>query len=619
VIVLNRDRIRTVAALHQQEGALRVVVGRLEGSGGSGGTGPVRVLAAETIYPTSGPAALTGLAERVGGVDLVVRVLPPGLTVARVVALPISTDGEELDGEATADALALIAETDLPSAIPAYRRAAGLINPGRGDGNRAVGLLTAWPSAAELDGSKTPRIAREVCISESAALAVLANALGGVDRAWTIDRQGGAMTILAAGEKTVVRVARVPAGEIGAEVRRTAIAEASKAAGLDALGAPGVDDGLSLEPAPESVRLLGESRSREWIGQFGLAGAAIMAFADASPAISGLVGLHETEPKAKPAIVQRVSEWAGAPSRVVAICAACVLLAVGVAVAVPMGRVKVLERQVTDKNALFAENNKDEADLRFARALKERRWPMTKLLADISGACPVGVTLDSIELAPGEPIMIRGLAPDTDKLSSFRSNLDQTKVFSDIATPQNSPGDKGVQFQITAKIAAGAALMVAKPAEDFVATPLSVRMYGESARGSGGVTTAKSGGRPERTDRPSRDRRNSNNNNNNGSSTTPNRSNSRDTTRDTSRDSGSRNDRNDRTSSTPAKPAPIPPPLTDAEVAKMTQDQAMLEWSKRKSLSKQAGLDQATKDRLMADSEKANARFQELKNKGGGQ
>jgi Tfp pilus assembly protein PilN len=413
------------------------------------------------------------------------------------------------------------------------------------------------------------------------------------------------MTILAAGDKTVVRVARVPAGEIGAESRRTAIAETSRAAGLKPSEVRTGDEWLMMEPAPVSVRILGETRSPEWIAHFGLAGAAISAFADPNPAVRAHVGLHETEPKAKPPVLQRISEWAGGTSRAAVIGVACVLLAVGVPIGVSMAKVRLLEKQIRNEKELLDQNAKDDADLRFAKALKERRWPMTKLLSDIAGACPVGVTIDSVEIEQGAPVSIRGLAPDSDKLSTFRSNLDATKVFSDIANPQNNPTEKGVQFQITAKILPGAALTIAKPAEDFVTNPLVVRLYGESARGAAGTSHSNPRTeRTDRTDRTSRDRRN----NNGGSGS------SRPSTRETTRDNPARTDRS---SSTPSKPAAVPGPLSDEAIAKLSRDQAMLEWTKRKAASKQAGLDEATRTRLMAESDKAKARMEAAS--GGGQ
>jgi hypothetical protein len=594
---------------------VRVVIAGVEGGG------EARAKAIETLHPGAGPAGLTTLAERVGGVDLVIRVLPPGATVARVAALPQDPDGVggAQGNERTADALGLMAETDLPSAIPAHRRAAGLINPGRNGARRPVALLTAWPETVGLETSgRTARIAPEVGISEVAAIAMLGQMVGGVERAWTIDRVTGAMSVLAAGpEKTVVRVARVPAGDAGAAVRRSVVVETSKAAGLGVPGeAASSTEWLVMEPAPASVRVLGEVRSAEWIGDYGLAAAAIAAFADANPAVNGLVGLHETEPKAKPPVMQRVTEWLGSPVRAAAIVVLCVVAAVGVPIGVSMAKVKLLEKAITDEGKLRAQNMQDDKDLAFARVLREKRWPMMKIMADIAGACPEGINIDTVELATGEGVTIRGLAEDTDKLSTFRERLGATRVFSDIAMPMNNPKAEGTQFQLTAKIQQGAALMAAKPADDFAAKTLFERIYHEKPRNvATNVTnpytehaTSGSGRTEQRTDRSTRTDRTDRSGRTNGSSSG---NNSRPTT--SSRDSG-------RTStSTPAKPTEkvvIPPPLSDAAIAKLSRDDAMLEWSKRRLAAKKAP-DDATKERLNSESEKARARFDAL-NKGGG-
>ena len=591
----NRDRVKTVAALHSQGGVVRAVVVGIE-------DGEATLKAAETLHPGAGPGGLTTLAERVGGIDLVIRVLPPAMTVARVVALPETGEGGSSEG--TADALALMAETDLPSAVPEHRRAAGVINPGRGGGGgagrQAVGLLTAWPESAELDAAgRMGRVSPEVAISEVAAVAVLAQMVGGVERAWTVDRATGAMTVLAAGpEKTVVRVARVPAGEAGLEMRRSVIAETSKAAGLGATAGPTGTAWLEMDPAPASARILGQTRSNEWVEDFGLAAAAAMAFADANPAVNGLVGLHEIEPKARPPVLQRMSEWLGSPGRAAAIVGVCIVAAVGIPIGMSMAKVRLLERAIPNEAELRAAVAQDEKDLAFAKLLREKRWPMMKLLADVAGACPEGINIDTVELGQGEGVSIRGLAEDTDKLSTFRERLGQTKVFSDIALPMNNPKIEGVQFQLTAKVAPGGATFVAKPAEDWAARTLFERMYHEKPRGSTGSAAGAA-----RTDRSARsDRR---------PSTTPSRTNG-------SSGGSSRAER--ATTGATAKPAEkvvIPPPLSDAAIARLSRDDAMKEWANRKKVAGQPGVDEATRRRLMDESEKARARM--LSQNGGGQ
>ena len=602
MIIPNRDNIKTIAAIHQQDAGCRVVIASLRLGG------EVDVKLAETVNLTSGPATFTALIERSGGVDAVIRVLPGSCTVVRVAAIPDSGEpGAPSSPDSIADALSLMAETELPTTSPDYRRAAGMVNPGRGLGRKPVGLLTCWPPSAELHfpGSpRTPRVASEVGISEPAALAMLAQLVGGVERAWTVDRSSGAMTILAAGvEKTIVRVVRVPAGEPGTSARSAAISETSRAAGIaDSMLPDSTDAFLHLEPAPASMRIAGQARSSEWVAQYGLAAAAIVAFADPSRAVSGLVELHEVEPKAKPPILQRISEWAGAPSHAAVIIGVCLLGLIALPIGASYAKLRILEKQIADQKELFQKNAEDDKELTFYKILREKRWPMTKLLADIAGACPQGITVESVEIGQGDGIVLRGSAEDTGKLSTFRENLAQTRVFADPTTPSVNPtGSSGVQFQLIAKVPVNAATMDVKPVDDWAAKTMAERMYGEKA-----APTKRATSRSDRTDRNTSksDRRNS------SGSPRPGKSSG-----DNNRDTTTRADRN--TPSTTTQPRPTPPPISDADIAQLTVEQSIKEFSSRKLASASPGIDEATKRRLLDEYEKIKAHKADADSKGG--
>ena len=59
MIIPNRDNIKTVAAIHQQDAGCRVVIASLR-AGGERGT-EIDIKLAETVNLTSGPAAFTVL------------------------------------------------------------------------------------------------------------------------------------------------------------------------------------------------------------------------------------------------------------------------------------------------------------------------------------------------------------------------------------------------------------------------------------------------------------------------------------------------------------------------------------------------------------------------------
>lgn len=609
-----RDHVRVVCALHRQHGT---AVGTSSGSGGTwqavvaelGGqaalgtdpesagaaAGGVEIKTCESIPASAGAeAALAALFEK-HGVDLVLRVLPGSCSIVRVTALPDVGGGEgsaRTAPEQVADALQLIAESDLPSALPGYRRAAGLVQPGRGAaGRRAVGLLTGWPAG----GAAVPTIGRsvpEIWVAEPAALAACAHAVGGVERAGSMD--GSCVSVICVGaEKTVVRVSRMTGTDLDAAASRV-IRETAQAAGLGDAESAWRGTPLMLQPWPTSPRIGGQVRDEKWVQSFGIAAGAILLYANPNPAVHGLANLHEIEPQLRPPVLVRVTRFFARPVIAAAVLTLCAIVAVGLPIGVSYARVKMLEKQVKDERALMSHNAEDERDLAFFRLLGEKRWPMTKLLADIAGACPVGVSLDAVELGVGEQVVLRGNAENSGQITSFRENLGKTRIFSDVATPSTTPGADGVSFTMNAKIPPGAARFNAKPVDDFAAKTLSERMHGENSRPSSKRPGA-SGSRRDRVGSGGGSR--TGGGNNGGGSSRPAAVPS---------------------TTTSKEPLVIPPPLTDAQIAKLSALDAMKEWGARRKASTQAGVDEATRKRLTEEAEKARARMQEAKAASGG-
>lgn len=597
-----RDHVRTVCALHHQLGSggptaatghavWQAVIATI-GSSGASGPGPggvgggsaiaIEIKAAQSIPESGAAAAIAALLEQ-HRVDLVIRVLPGSCSITRVTVLPETGDAPNGSSPAQiADALALLAESELPTALPSYRRSAGLVFPGRGASRRPIGLLTGWPATGTVEPAPGQGLA-EVFVAEPAALAALAQLVGGVERAWSVD--GPSISVVCVGaEKTVVRVSRCTGSDLDAAATRV-VQESSRAAGVDAPGATvraHAGETLDLHPWPNSPRIAGQVRDECWVRSFGIATGALAVYADPNPAVHGLANLHEVAPQLKPPILVRISRAFGRPMVAAILLGLCAIIAIGLPIGVSYARVKMLEKQVTDEKSLMTRNAADERDLAFYRLLGEKRWPMTKLLADIAGACPVGVSLDAIELGVGEQVVLRGNAENSGLITTFRENLGKTRIFGDVATPSTTPGADGVSFTMNAKIAPGAARFPAKPVDDFAAKPLVERIHGDSARSTGKRTTA-TGSRRDRT-----------------SGTTA------------SRNTSGTTSRTPTVSTTPSREPPvIPPPLTDAQIAKLSGADAMKEWGARRKASTQSGIDEATRKRLAEEADKARARMQE--------
>ncbi len=614
-MIPSRDHVRTVCALHRQHAPAigtpsadgdagadvwqvliaSIIHGSSEslppGPGGAGGAiAPTfEIREAQTIPATAQAETQLAAILNAHAVDLIVRVLPGSSALTRVVGLPDAHEGgTETGASQIADALSLIAETELPSALPPYRRAAGLVLPGRSTGRRPVGLLTGWPGSAAAGPSIGGGLP-EVFVAEPAALAGLAQTVGGVECAWSIE--GSSVNLVCAGaEKTVIRAARISGSDAQAGIRRV-IGESAKAAGLSDAASDRAFQPLVLRPSPGTSRIGGQSRDERWVRSFGIAAGAIALYADPSPAVHGLVSLHEIEPQLKPPVLVRITRFFARPAVAASLLILAVLLAVGVPIAASYARVRILEKQIADERSLIERNTADERDLAFYRLLGEKRWPMTKLLADIAGASPVGVTLDAVELGVGEQVVLRGIAENSGQITTFRENLGKTRIFGEVATPSTTPGPDGVSFTLNARVAPGAARFVAPPIDDFAARPLVDRLHGDGPRAS----TRRNANAGSRRDRPS---------------ATP------VTSRSTTSPSSARAPV---VSTTPSRePVVIPPPLSDAAIAKLDRLEAMREWGARRKAATQPGIDEETRKRLTSEYEKARARMQQFNQAGGG-
>jgi hypothetical protein len=588
-----RESIKTIAALHESRGEFGIVIATI------GESGSLPSVNKTSTFRAADSTAISRFLED-ADVDMLIRVVPSARTVVRTTSLP-----ESGDSQAIADALSLAAEGELPSTLPAYRRAAGTINPGP-RGSKAAALLTGWPerSAGTDVAWRTLWPGPQVGIAELAAIGTLGSLVGGVRCAALLDDRHGAAAVIAAGaQRTVARVSRIGEDDTFDAAASDYIRDTCALAGVE-VNVEEVDGPLRLWPMPDAIRIGGLQRDRAWLNAFGIAYSAIVTWADPSPAVHSLAALHQLEPVTKPSLPIRVTQFMGRPSRAGAVLALCAVALLALPLGVAWARVKSLEKAIADEPALLNRNTQSERELAFYRLLAEKRWPMTKLLADVAGATPVGITLDTVELGQGEGLTLRGKADTSDRVTVLRENLNKLKIFEQVTTPSTSPTDGGVQFQLTARIPPGRALVQTPPIEDYAARPLVERLYGSKA-------TASSNRNPARaTSSSTRDR---NRPSASGSSSTA-RSNGSSSRADRSE----RAERSSASSTADKKPLDIPPALNDSQIAKFNRTEAMLEMAKRRKAASQPGIDDTTKRRLTEEAEKAQRRMRELMEQGGG-
>lgn len=580
-----------IAALHIQGGAARLVIADLSSS-----TPSLR----ETHSFGAADTAAIATALESAKVGRLIRVLSSASTIVRTPALPEGLSIQGSTDTQIAGALALLSESELPSTIPEFRRVAGLLQ--LAPAGPPIPLLASWTGPVPTEWARTPWPCPEVWTPEVAALAAFARSAGATESAACIDRTTAAGAIVASGPKrSLARVLKL-ADPIEPGAAR-AIAESRAAAGLPPPEPTSLADEYQvlLHPVRPAVRVLGKSLSPREVNEFAVAIGAILLAADPSPNVQSLVGLHEREPRGRGSILERGVRALGTPLRAGITLAACVAVLLAIPIAVAYANYAVLQQRTKADTNLDQRIRTGERDLAFAKLVRDKRWPMTKLVADVAGAAPVGITFESLELTQETgTITLRGVADSSNLVTTLRENLAKTKIFTQVNTPSigaaSDPAAK-LQFQLTAKVPSGAATYDAPPIDDFAARPLVARLYGDGA-----VQRSRSD-RPSRADKPDRSER----------AERSSRSSSGSTSR-AERNAPASTSSSSSASKTHSGKAPeIPAALSDDQISKLTRAQAMIEWAKRKSAATQQGISDSDKTRLQEESEKAKRRMDELK------
>lgn len=557
--------------------------------------GKVSVVDARTIRDP-GASEQIQQALRDQKVTRVVRVAPAEETVARAIAMP---DGPP---EGLASAINLIAEAELPESLPSHRRAAGVIGAA-GPAGRAT-LLTGWTGNGP--AALSPAI-EEVWTTPAAALAAL-RARGGYAAA--TEQASGTISIVASGaDRTIARVMREDnAPNAWDRAVQAAITDTLRAVGVEVAPRPGhapevlidVDSLLALKS-----RVGGWREESRWVSDYALAIGALLLAASPESLVQPLCSLTATGRTSKDPIPERAAAWLSRPRHAVLVAVA----AIAVMLLAPLGfaavRLAVLSakssglsgavearKRVSDQAALYAQ-------------LDLVRWPMTKLMADIAAATPVGVVVDNLRLSTDQNISIQGTAEGYDQLNTFQKNLAQSRVFKDVSVPRYEISDKLTSFELSAAVANPST--VAKPPEDFASKPLAVRLYGEKATNTTPPLPPR--GKDSREARAPAPR--STPAGDNGGSHPPRGSDSGSSER---RGEGDRRaDAESRRPQTTDSDA-LPAPLTDDQIAKMDRNAAMKEWSGRKKyLQTHTKLEAADKARLEEEITKTKARMDEAK------
>ncbi len=561
-----------IAGVHERDGTLALVIVRARGRAG--------VALARTFAPGHETELIAALSS--AGVGRLVRIAPARRTVCRVAPVPPGSPDE------LAAAAGLMAEASLPDEIPAHRRGAGVL-PGAGPAG-AHALLTAWRTGD--DAIISIPWPDQRWTTEIAALATLA---GGRGAAVAARHESGAISIIAPGVgRTAARVlieTTETRGAWDAAVARH-LSETCASVGAESPEFSSKRELLLTDSAAASLRsgIDGVPSDPAWLDTYGLAlGAALVALSS-EPGAQRLAQLTAEPPWQRAPWPERVAGWMGVPRNAAAVLA----LAIVVALLSPLGFAAARAAVLTRKTAGLPDQDKARAQIQqraaLYREMEQVRWPMTKLLADISAATPEGVTVDSITLAPDQGLAFKGNAENQQLLTQLQKNLNDTHLFEKLKVARAETTSTGVSFDVSAEVISPHTPV--KPVDDFAAKPLVVRLYGEGAASapSDGDSRAESGNGGRRDGRAGRD---------------------------------DRSDRRGRGSDAPsARPTPakldIPAPLTDEQIAAMSDFGVVLkEWTNRQRVANSGQADAGAKARLEHEVAKLKERRDALKQPGG--
>ena len=591
-----RSPIRRAAALHRQGDRWRLVV--VERPAGAGGVG-VKLVEATTV-PFGDVTAAKETFDRLK-VERLVRVVPASSCVTRVIETPEGAEGD------MAAALPLLAEAHLPAAIPAHRRAFGVIPGPASEGMRSAVVL-GWTGAGE---TPEPTVMPEMELWTSEVVALL----GLVEPhqssvAVYADRDAESVAVLAwNGTRSTLRSVRESGGAEAdwAGAVGDLLHDATRTAGIET----SVDFRLAATGVPRTLWMDEDSRSRAvrviagaphgdsaWLRDYAIAAGAAAGLISAPPAGLGLFAMTPDPQIERRGRIEQGVAWLAQPrnARNVLVCA---LLAIALVPMITAWTTRAIYRAKSEAIAKQQQGmSPDELERRLSvyAELAKRRWPMTKLVADIAQVMPQGVTVENLQFVAGlnQPFTIRGKADGRDIVSDFKDALNDTGVFSEVEIGRSQPKGDIVEFDMSGKV--NKPQGQAKGTSDFIKKPMAVRMYGESARTaspSGGGTSAGSGSSSDgerrggrgRGDRGERD----------------------------SGSSGSGGGSGSRSSAASKSNEPIPAAITTEQIKATDAAAARKEFALRMKASSRPDISSADKSRLKSEVEALRTHLQELK------
>ncbi len=548
-----------VAALCATDDGWSVVVASSE-------SGALRVLAAERVGKNDPDGVRRVMSKH--GASRLVRVIPIDEAIVRCVNLPAGTEAS------ARDAIALLAEAQLPANIEPHRRGAALLPlPGADEGRS--GLFAGWVG----DNVPVQILSDDDDETWAPASGALAWLLATVpDRPWSRDPAWGVATQSGSACAIVCDDGgpRVRSGRIGDASQ--AVSEMYPGASLDA-GRKVALDALTTE----AVRALAPTSGvgSEWTDRFALAlGAAIGALSSAE----SLFRVLAEPPRYHYTVPQRLAVGLTNQRRARALIALGLLLILAAPVALIYARHETINIKLQRaQDAIGAEGQAEVDELgrnaEFATELRKRSVPIAKILGAVADAMPVGdeenplgVQVERIDIT-SERVQLSGEAASRRIVIDFTNRLKDLGLFSSVPPADvKDDSSRGTTFTINARL--GSFERAIKPTGDFIENPFALRLHGEDARGYDYASVSTMQGTAAGSTQPA----------------SSSRAGSSGRTARFDGDDGSRNQAD-----------PIPEVLGKDKIAAMNFEQARAAFTERRRAASRSDIDEETKKLLAED------------------
>jgi hypothetical protein len=245
----------------------------------------------------------------------------------------------------------------------------------------------------------------------------------------------------------------------------------------------------------DSFRALvkGAPNNDDWWAHNGTAAGAVAALGQPTARLCELRAEEEAE---NPGIVRRAFGAAAKPRVAVRLAAAALLIIAFVPPALAGARLLYLGWLLPEPQAYARILDRDDEQGSMYRDYERYAWPITKLLGDVASTIPVGIELETITIGQGAPLTVTGNAKPVgananaaEAILRMEEQMRGSGVFDRVEKSWDAPNANGiVKFDLTAAIVKPSLVPNYSDEQDFAKRTLRERKYGPLTADDGGAS-----------------------------------------------------------------------------------------------------------------------------------